>query len=254
MRSSKELKKPLRTVKLVLGFDGTRYEGWQSQLNGKTLQEVFEKILKKIFGAATPVTGSSRTDSGVHAKGFVAHFKTHSKLGDKDIQKALNFYLPKDVVVFSVKTVHSAFHARFDAKSKIYQYEIWNGPTRPLFEAPYVLFYPQRLDLKAMKRAAALFKGKHDFSAFCTLESADKNAVRTIKRISVLKDKELIRILIEADGFLRYMVRVIVGTLLEVGRGKIKPETVRAALKSKDRKLAGPTAKARGLTLINVRY
>jgi tRNA pseudouridine38-40 synthase len=246
--------RPEKTIKLVIGFDGTRYEGWQSQLNGKTIQEVFEKILKKIFSEPTPITGSSRTDSGVHALGMAAHFKTKSPLGDREIKKALNFYLPKDILVHSALTVSPGFHARFHAKSKLYRYDIWNSATRPLFEAPYVLWYPYRLNARLMARAARHLKGKHDFRAFCNNEEEKDNCIRVIKRITVTKDRQLIRVSLEANGFLKHMVRIIVGTLIEVGRGKIKPDAVRDILHSKDRKKAGPTARPYGLTLVKVAY
>ena len=138
----------MRTVKLVIGFQGTRFEGWQSQRKNNTLQEIFERVLTGIFKAKTPIVGSSRTDSGVHARGFVACFHTQSKLPDAKIQTALNFYLPKDILVLSAKTVHPGFHARYHAKSKVYQYDIWNSRTRPLFEEPFVLWHPQELDVR----------------------------------------------------------------------------------------------------------
>ena len=243
-----------RTVKLIIVFDGTRYEGWQSQRTGKTLQEVFEKILAQFFKVPTPIIGSSRTDSGVHALGFAAHFKIKSGLGDLKIKKALNFYLPRDILVHSAKTVHAGFHARFQAKSKIYRYDIWQSSTRPLFEAPYVLWHPFALNARRMSRAAGHLKGRYDFRSFCNNEEPEKNYVRTLKKISVVKRKQLIRITVQADGFLKQMVRIIVGTLIEVGRGKMTPKRVSEILLSKDRKLAGPTAKPHGLTLVKVTY
>jgi tRNA pseudouridine38-40 synthase len=251
----------MRTVKLVLGFDGTRYEGWQSQRNpsrdsgsGNTLQEVFEKTLEKIFRRKTPVVGSSRTDSGVHALGFTAHFKTKSRIPDAALKRALNFYLPKDIVVFSVKTVPQSFHARFSAKSKVYRYAIWNSPTRPLFEAPFCLWVPYPLKVGLMRRAAVYFRGKHDFSSFWDKSDDPRNPVRTVKRVVIRVKSPLIRIEIEGDGFLRHMIRVMVGTLIEVGRRKIPPAAVREILAAKNRPKAGPTAKAQGLTLALVRY
>lgn len=243
-----------RTVKLTLAFDGTRYEGWQSQRKDKTLQEIFEKVLRTIFGVHTPIIGSSRTDSGVHARGFVAHFRTTSKLSDREMKKALNFHLPRDIVVYSAQTVHEGFHARFHARSKVYRYCLWTGSTRPLFEAPYVLWHPQALNTRRMGLAAKCLKGRHDFRAFCNNDEPGKGTVRTIQRISVSKEGKLVRITVAADGFLKHMVRVIVGTLLEVGRGKMRPETLCDILRSRDRKKAGPTAKAQGLTLLKVKY
>ena len=245
----------MRTVKLVIGFEGTRYEGWQSQRKGNTIQEAFEKVLLRILKEKTHLISSSRTDSGVHARGLVAHFKTNNALPDIKLKHALNFYLPKDILVYSAKTVCDGFHARFHAKAKIYRYDIWNSFTRPLFDAPYVLWYPHPLNVSLMKKGAACLKGKHDFSAF--KDSGDdqtKSHVRTIKRLSINKSKNLIRIEIEGDGFLRHMIRVIVGTLIQVAHKKIPPKRILDILKSGDRKKAGPTSKALGLTLVKVKY
>lgn len=244
----------LRTVKLLIGFIGTRYEGWQSQKKDRTIQEVFEKILAKILKEKTHLASSSRTDSGVHALGLVAHFKTKNPLSDSKIKHALNFYLPRDILVHSAKTVPDSFHARFHAKSKLYRYDIWNSPTRPLFETPFVLWYPHGLSVDLMRQAASYLKGRQDLSAFKDRGDEKENSVRTVKRIVIKKNKELIRIEIEADGFLRHMIRIIVGTLIDVGRGKIPPQKVKSILHSKNRSAAGPTAKALGLTLVRVRY
>jgi len=243
-----------RTVKLLIGFEGTHYEGWQSQKKNKTLQELIEKQLSRILKEKTNVISSSRTDSGVHARGLVAHFRTQNTLQDKKIKDALNFYLPKDVVVFSAKTVSNDFHARYTAKSKVYVYEIWNAPTRPLFEAPFVLWLPHRINLSRMKQAAKPFIGRHDFGAFRDKGEKEKSAVREIKQLRIRKNKSMIRIKIEASGFLRHMVRIIVGTLIEVGRNKISPEAIPQMIRSKDRTQAGPTAKPHGLTLLKVKY
>ena len=243
-----------RVIKLVIGFEGTRYGGWQSQKNGKTVQETFEKILLKILKERTHLTGSSRTDSGVHALGFAASFKTKSKLPDKSLKNALNYYLPRDIVVYSAKTQARDFHARFDAKSKIYEYKIWNSPTRPLFEAPTVLWYPHLLDPALMKKAARALLGRHDFSAFQDKSGDERNPVRRLTRLYIRKEGALIRITVQGDGFLNHMVRIIAGTLIEAGRGKLKPEKVAQILRSRDRSQAGPTAKAMGLTLLKVNY
>lgn len=245
----------MRVVKLVIGFEGTRYEGWQSQLKGNTIQEVAEKALASVVGQKTNLISSSRTDSGVHALGMVAHFKTLSVLPDPKIKAALNYYLPKDILVLTAKTVPPDFHARYKAKSKLYRYDIWCGRTRPLFEAPYVYWYPNRLDVALMKKAARHFVGRHDFSALTDRGGDDrKTTIRTIRRVSVQKTGVRIRIEVVGDGFLRHMVRILVGTLMEAGKKKIKPSTIPEILRSKDRKKAGPTAKAQGLTLVRVRY
>jgi tRNA pseudouridine38-40 synthase len=245
----------VRTIKLVIGFQGTHYEGWQSQRKGRTVQEFVEKALRQILKTKTHVAGSSRTDSGVHALGFAASFRTKSRMPDAVIKRALNFHLPGDIVIRSARTIHAGFHARFHARSKVYRYDIWNDPTRPLFEAPYVLWHPHRLDVGRMRHAARFLKGKHDFKAFqASGDDRRGGTVRTIRHIKITKKKELLRIEITGDGFLRQMIRIIVGTLLEAGRGKLPPERVREILLSKDRRKAGPTAKAHGLTLVRVSY
>ncbi len=247
-------KASLRTVRLDLGFQGTRYEGWQSQKNSRTVQELFEKYLSKILSEKITVFGSSRTDSGVHAKGFVAHFQTHNPLPDAKIKDAMNYYLPADVVVSRVRAVKPGFHARYSAKSKIYQYDIWNDKTRPLFEAPFVLWYSGPLDTDKMKTAAKHFLGRHDFFAFKDSGDEKKDTVRTIKKISIQRKRNIIRLLVEGDGFLTHMVRIIAGTLIEAGRGRMAPDSIPAIILSKKRSKAGPTAKPQGLTLLKVRY
>ena len=244
----------MRTVRLLIGFEGTRYEGWQSQRKDRTIQEAFEKILHRLFKEKTDLISSSRTDSGVHALGLVAHFRTGSRLPDRKIKDALNFYLPKDILVRSAKTVDGRFHARYSAKSKIYRYDIWRSTTRPLREAPYALWHPGPLDLDRMRKAARYLLGTHDFSAFQDGGENGKGTVRTLKAIRILKKTPLIRVEVEGNGFLRHMVRVLVGTLIEVGRKRLLPGKVPGILSSKKRANAGPTAKSHGLTLVKVLY
>ena len=244
-----------RTVRLLIAFQGTRYDGWQSQRTGRTLQELFEKHLARILKEKVDLISSSRTDSGVHARGLVAHFRTKAGLPDAKIKAALNYYLPQDVVTLSAKTVSAKFHARYSAKSKTYEYLIWNNRTRPVYDlAPYYLWVPAHLNLARMRKASKYLVGKHDFSAFRDSGDDERNPVRTVYSIQIRKEGAKVSIRLRADGFLRHMVRVIVGTLLDAGRGKRAPEDVQAALHSKDRKLAGPTAKPHALTLLKVHY
>jgi tRNA pseudouridine38-40 synthase len=245
----------MRHIKLQIAFEGTHYAGWQSQRNSKTIQEIFESRLTKIFKEKINIHGSSRTDAGVHAKGFVAHFKTESRLSDRKIKDAINYYLPRDIVVLSAKTMPDTFHARFSAKSKTYQYEIWNQRTRPAYDkAAHVLWIPKKLSIRAMKEAARFFVGKQDFNAFRDSAPEPKKTIRTIKQLAISRQGPSIRIKVTADGFLKHMVRIIAGTLIEVGRKKIPPSAILSILKSKTRCLAGPTAKPQGLTLLKVRY
>lgn len=246
----------MRTVRLLIAFQGTHYEGWQSQKSGRALQDLFEKHLARILKEKVSVISSSRTDSGVHARGLVAHFRTRSKLPDDKIQDALNFYLPPDVVVRSAKTAASRFHARFDARGKTYEYLLWNDRVRPAYDlAPYCLWYPSKLSLPKMRRAARCLLGRHDFSAFRD-SGGDKeqNPVRRLDSILISKQGPQIRIRVKGNGFLRHMIRVLVGSLLEVGRSKLSIKDIESALASRDRRKSGPTAKAHGLTLLEVSY
>lgn len=243
----------MRNIKILIAFQGTRYLGWQSQRNGKTIQEIFEACFHKIFKEKINIHGSSRTDAGVHAKGFVANFKIKSRVSEPHIKNALNHYLPSDIVVLSAKRVPDSFHARFSARSKTYQYEIWNHRTRPVYDkALHVLWATQKLDVRVMRKAAKFLVGKKDFNAFRDSGEENRETVRTLKRITISKKGALITLKITGDGFLKHMVRVIVGTLIEVGRKKILPEAIPTILKSKNRRLAGPTAKPLGLTLLKV--
>ena len=245
----------MRTVRLLIAFQGTHYLGWQSQRNGKTVQELFESRLARILKEKVNIHGCSRTDAGVHAKGFVAHFKTKSPLPDAKIKDALNFYLPKDIVVLSSSTARDEFHARFSAKSKTYQYEIWNQRTRPVYDkAATVLWVTQKLDVSSMRKAAKFLIGRHDFNAFRDSGEEERQTIKTVKRLVISRKNHAIQIKITADGFLKHMVRVIVGTLIEAGRKRITPGTIPTILKSKNRRHAGPTVKPQGLTLLKATY
>ncbi len=245
----------MRTVKLVIAFAGTHYSGWQSQRTGKTLQEVLEAQLARILKEKVNLHGSSRTDAGVHARGLVAHFKTKNPLPESKIQHALNFYLPRDIVVLSAKNVREDFHARFDAKCKTYEYRIWNHRIRPVYDlAPYVLWMPHRLNVAAMRQAAKYLLGKHDFNAFRDSGEEEKRTVRHLKRCHITREGHLVRLTFTADAFLKHMIRVLTGTLMAVGQGKLTKWDIITLLKSKDRKKAGPTVKAHGLTLLTVSY
>ena len=245
----------MRTVRLVIAFQGTRFDGWQSQRTGKTLQEIFEKQLVRILGEKTNLHSSSRTDSGVHAKGLVAHFKTKNALPDAKIQAALNFYLPQDVLVVSAKTMSADFHARYHAKSKTYEYLIWNSPIRPAYDmAPYCLWHPSPLNLVKMRQATKVLVGKHDFSAFRDSGDDERDPVRTIYSILIRKTGARLSIQVRGDGFLRHMVRILAGTLIQVGRAKLPIQDIKSARDAKNRKKTGPTAKAHGLTLLKVQY
>jgi len=242
----------MQNHKLVISYDGTDYYGWQSQPKKRTIQGLLEENLGKITQKKITVIGAGRTDAGVHAQGQVANFRANISLEEKELLRALNSLLPGDIKVISIEKTDLNFHARKMAKSKIYQYKIFNSSDIPPFLHRYVLYWPSRLNVKMMQKAALLFVREADFSAFSSnrlLYPVRKVFSSQIEK----KGKELVYT-IEANGFLRYMVRTIAGTLLEVGKDKLLPENVEKMFKEKKRSQAGPTAPAKGLCLMKVIY
>lgn len=241
---------------LAIAYAGTKYSGWQVQKNAKTIQGAIEKALEKILGEKIRIIGAGRTDAGVHAKAQVANFKTKRNFPPDKLQKALNANLPKDISIIGIKQVPAKFHSRFDAKSKIYRYTILNSQTNDPFSKPFYYKVPCKINIPSMRKEANVLIGKHDFKAFQakSASSVIKSTVRTIKKISVKRDKQFIYIEIEANGFLHNMVRNIVGTLIEIGREYLPKGSMRKILSSKDRRKAGPTAPAKGLALLKVKY
>lgn len=245
----------MRNIKLLIEYDGTNYLGWQVQAKGLTIQGMIEEKLALLTGETIPLIGSGRTDAGVHALGQVAHFKTQSRMEVGSIQKALNSLLPPDIVIKKTDEAEEAFHARKSCKSKVYEYWILNRNIRSAFQRMYAWHIPQRLDWKEMKKATQGLMGEHDFSSFRSTGTPTRTAVRKVLRVEWKRSQEgLFRFEIEANGFLKQMVRAIVGTLVEVGRGRISSEEFQGILESKDRKKAGPTAPAQGLFLKEVKY
>jgi tRNA pseudouridine38-40 synthase len=245
----------MRNIKLLIEYDGTDYLGWQIQPKGSTIQGVLEEKLGLLTGERVQLFGSGRTDSGVHAFGQVAHFKTRSQMDTRTMQKALNSLLPPDIGIRKVEEVEEDFHARKHSKSKIYEYRILNRNLRSVFHRKYIWYIPQKLDFSEMKKASHTLIGEHDFSAFRTVGSPTRTAVRRVIRAEWKKGRDgLIRFEIEANGFLKQMVRSIVGTLVEIGKGKMRSTEFPKILESKDRRKAGPTAPARGLFLKEVKY
>jgi tRNA pseudouridine38-40 synthase len=245
----------MRNIRLLIEYDGTNYQGWQVQLEGPTVQGMIEEKLALITGEAVHLIGSGRTDSGVHAFGQVANFKTKSKLDVHSFQKALNSLLPPDIVIQRAEEVEEGFHARKASKSKVYEYRILNRELRSAFHHAYTWHIPQELDLEEMKKASQILIGEHDFSSFRSVGSPTRTTIRRVIRAEWKMGRDgLIRFEIEANGFLKQMVRALVGTLVEVGKGKIDSEEFQKILDSKDRKMAGPTAPAHGLFLKEVKY
>ena len=245
----------MRTLKLTIEYDGTNYLGWQVQPKGPTLQGALEEKLALITGERPRLTASGRTDAGVHALAQVAHFKTQSALQVASIQKALNSLLPADITIKKVEEVEEGFHARKHAKSKVYEYRVLNRDLRSPFLRRFAWHIPQKLDLERMKEATHCLLGEHDFSAFRSVGSPTRTAVRKVLKAEWKRGKDgLLRFEIEATGFLKQMVRAIVGTLVEVGRRRMTAQDFSGILASKDRRKAGPTAPARGLFLREVKY
>ncbi|NWF92873.1 MAG: tRNA pseudouridine(38-40) synthase TruA [Syntrophaceae bacterium] len=245
----------MRNIRLLIEYDGTNYQGWQVQARGPTIQGVIEEKLRLVTGEEIHLIGSGRTDSGVHAFGQVANFKTKTGLDASSIQKALNALLPPDIAILRAEEVGEDFHARKQCASKVYEYRILNRDFRSAFYYGYAWYIPQPLDLERMKKATEILIGEHDFSSFRSVGTPTRTAVRRVIRAEWRKGREgLLRFEIEANGFLKQMVRSLVGTLVEVGKGKISPEQFRKIIESRDRKEAGPTAPAHGLFLREVKY
>ncbi len=245
----------MRNFKMVVEYDGSAYRGWQRQKNGVSIQQVLEEAIKKITGQKVSVIGSGRTDAGVHALNQVASFRCATKLPANSIYLGVNSVLPEDIVVKEMEEVPFEFHAQRDVKSKIYVYKICNQKLRPALGRNYSWFVRFDLDLAKMRQAAKYLIGTYDFSCFCATGTDVQDRVRTIKNIGIKNAQEgNIEIIVEAKGFLKYMVRNIIGTLVEVGRGKREPEEMKKIIDSRDRKIAGATAPAHGLFLMEVIY
>ena len=242
----------MTNYKIVLCYDGTDYSGWQRQPGMKTIQGTLEKALARLAGTEVNAAGAGRTDAGVHALGQTASFKADLRLDDAELFKALNAHLPPDIRVLTLERVPADFHARRDARGKIYEYRIITGKAISPFDLRYALHWPYPLHLPNMRRTAAVFIREGDFSGFSS--NRELHPVRKVVRAELRKHGDEIRFTIEADGFLRYMVRTIVGTLLEAGRGRIGPEDVEKVFRTKARTLANPTAPAKGLCLMKVMY
>lgn len=242
-------------VKLTVAYDGTAYCGWQVQPNGVTVQEVLNEKLSELFHQEISVVGASRTDAGVHALCNVCAFDVETRMPAEKIAFALNQTLPDDISVVDSCEVDADFHPRFHKGKKTYEYHILNrtfpDPTRRL----YSLFYHRPLDYEAMNRGAAYLIGEHDFTTFSSIHAQTNTYIRTIYDCHVTRDdNDMITIHIEGNGFLYNMVRIIAGTLIEVGWGKRSPESVGKILEAKNRSLAGPTAPPEGLTLVRIDY
>ena len=254
----KEAPHPTRHLKMILSYDGTDYAGWQMQKGKRTIQEVIEEAIYKITSENSRIHASGRTDAGVHALEQVVHLKTHSRLLCPDFKRALNSNLPEDIRIVEVEEVPVEFHARFSAVQKMYRYRIWLGEDIPVLDRIFLYHHPWKLNVALMKKAGRCLLGKHDFSSFGVNrgdgDHPKPSSIRCMKKVLIQKKGHELTIDLEADGFLYKMVRSIVGTLLDVGRGRISVGDFKAILAKKDRCQAGQTAPAKGLCLMKVKY
>ena len=257
----------MRNIKLLLEYEGTRYEGWQSQRkkHAPTIQETIEEGLRRITGGPVDLVASGRTDAGVHALAQAAAFKTDSTIRVDALRKGLNSMLPEDIRVIGAEVAPLDFHPRHDAVKKTYFYLIGLSPALPVFLRRYMWALPYKLDLKAMEEAASHLRGERDFCSFRASGCGAKSTVRRLMELEIKRKRkmdfltfsfkgEFLKISLSADGFLRHMARNIVGTLVEVGRGRISPEALPGIIASRDRRKAGPSAPAHGLFLERVYY
>ena len=244
----------MRNLRLDICYDGTRYRGWQ-RLSGtdNTIQGKIETALSRILGEPIEISGSGRTDAGVHAIGQVANFHCESTMAAEEILSQLRRYLPEDIGIYSCKECSPRFHARLNAKEKTYRYRIWNSEEPCIFQRRFVTVMPEKLDLDAMKWATVHFCGEHDFAAFCGNPKFKKSTVRFIRSLAVERMGHEIQITVTGNGFLHNMVRIIVGTLVEVGRGERQPDSIPALFNGK-RAQAGFLAPPQGLCLQEVEY
>ena len=244
----------MRNIRLDLCYDGTRYKGWQ-RLSGveNTIQGKLEQTLSRILGEPIEVSGSGRTDAGAHALGQVANFHCHSEMPCQEIMSQLRRYLPEDIGIYSVRDVQERFHARLNAVRKTYRYRIWNSDAPCVFDRRFVYVLPEKLDVKAMEKAAEYFLGEHEYSAFNANKRMKKSTLRRIDAIKICRNGEELALLFTGNGFLYNMVRIMVGTLIEVGRGERAADSIPALFGAK-REEAGYLVPAQGLCLMEVEY
>lgn len=240
--------------KMIIQYDGSRFYGWQRQPNQDTVQGRIENVLSRMCDMELEVIGAGRTDAGVHAKGMVANVVLDTELTEAEIRDYLNRYLPDDIAVLKVQQASPRFHARYNAIGKTYQYTCFDGVVKNVFERKYMWRLDQSPDIERMKEAAEVLLGEHDFRNFCVNPRMKKSTVRKVDKLLIERDGDKIVFSIHGSGFLQNMVRIIVGTLIEVGCGRLEKEDVLRALEAKDRQKAGPTAPPQGLCMMQVDY
>ncbi|MCE4051771.1 tRNA pseudouridine(38-40) synthase TruA [Bacillus sp. Au-Bac7] len=245
----------MQRYKGIVSYDGTEYCGFQLQPKDRTVQGEIEKALKKLHkGSEIKIQASGRTDAGVHAKGQVIHFDSDLDIPAGKWELALNALLPHDIVFSTIEAVDRSFHARYNVQGKEYRYFIHLSERRDPFKRNFAYYYPYQLDIGAIREALEYFIGEHDFTSFCSMKTDKEDKVRTIHSMRLVEEGDMLVFCFEGNGFLYNMVRIIIGTLLDVGRGKRKPESIKEIIEKKDRKAAGKTASANGLYLWKVFY
>lgn len=245
----------MRNIKIVLQYEGTRYQGWQRQESSEnTIQGKLEVLLGKMCGEKVELQGSGRTDAGVHALGQTANFHTNCSLRTEEMVNYMNQYLPEDIAVISAQEMPERFHSRLHAKSKCYRYQVINSAIPDVFRRRYALEVVEPLNLDAMRLAAGALCGEHDFKAFTSSKKGRKSTVRRIEEIDIKQEGKLVSITFRGNGFLYHMVRILTGTLLEVGMGRKSPADIPALIAARDREKAGYLVPAKGLTLVEVGY
>ena len=244
----------MRRIALTIAYDGTAYSGWQAQANAVTVEGTLREAIRRLCGEEVTTIGASRTDAGVHALGNVVAFDTESPIPGENWRPALNSFLPDDIRVMRSWEADESFHPRFDAHSKRYEYRIATDEVVSPLRVRYVCGVREKLDVEQMNKAAGLFVGTHDFSAFCSAGAQVESKVRTVTKCEAYRDGSEIVIGVEGDGFLYNMVRILAGTLIDMGRGAKSAEDMAAIIASGDRTQAGPTAPPQGLTLVRIHY
>lgn len=243
-----------KNYKMIICYDGSRYYGWEHQPDKDTIQGKLENVLTRMCGEFIDVIGAGRTDAGVHARAMVANAVMDTDLSPEDIRDYMNRYLPDDIAVKEVREASDRFHARYKAVGKLYCYTCFDGPVKPVFQRKYVTVLDFHPDVEKMKKAARYLEGKHDYKSFCGNPKMKKSTVRIVDKIEIIKKGGFIYFNYHGTGFLQNMVRILTGTLLEVGKGKIPPEKIPEIIEARDRQKAGPTAPPGGLCLMKVDY
>jgi len=244
-----------QNYKLIIRFDGSRYQGWEHQpTTDMTIQGKLENVLEKLAGEPIEILGAGRTDAGVHAKAMVANFRLDTELSVTQIRDYFNRYLPDDICVMDVQIAGDRFHSRYNALGKTYRYTCYVGPLKPVFDRKYVYYLEEVPNIETMREAAAILMGEHDFASFCSNPRMKKSTVRKVDKIEINQNGPYLTLTYHGTGFLQHMVRILTGTLLEVGYGKRPASNMQELLDTPNRSLAGPTAPAQGLCMIEVDY